>query len=381
MSVRSLTLSIPAVLLKIGYLTTPTSSTGVSLSEFWAWVRYLAAVTPDADLRLTSAFANLDSHQKTILSDDFGMGVPMLWLTSALDLRMICDGRYFLQRFAAQAGASVRRTAKRGPNKTPDFVARDGRGVWHVIECKGTQSGSGYRAVQIGEPGPPRTGGIAQKHAISFPANHSGQRLVCGLALGVEDGGERTSLTIVDPELEDPIVISSDQLLFATDAAERATVARSLRLAGFDRTAETTAAPLGRFPWSRRDPRPRFDQARQTIVEEKLAAAKDELSRLDDRRSWQEDGARFRGRELQFDLPRPIEIEGKRVVRAVVRQGVNEDVLGELRGRAIVDQPLPEEDTEWADTIGTTVVDTDANFARLRIGRLFTSELLLKAEG
>ncbi|HEX9158849.1 MAG TPA: hypothetical protein VF835_01375, partial [Rhizomicrobium sp.] len=115
---RSLTLSVPAILLKIGFLTTPTSSTGVSLSEFWAWVRYLAAITGDDDLRLTSAFANLDAHQKTILSDDFGMGVPMLWLTDVLDLRQSCDGSYFLARFAAQAGATVQRTAKRGPNKT-----------------------------------------------------------------------------------------------------------------------------------------------------------------------------------------------------------------------------------------------------------------------
>lgn len=103
------TMNVPAVLLKIGYLTTPSSASGVSLSEFRAYVRYLAAITGDSDLRLTNAFASLDAHQKTILSDDFGMGVPMTWLTNALDLQQICDGRYFLDRFAAQAGAKVRK--------------------------------------------------------------------------------------------------------------------------------------------------------------------------------------------------------------------------------------------------------------------------------
>ena len=70
-------LNIQELLLVIGYLTTPSHASGVSLSEFWAWIRYLHAVSNDADLRLTRAFSELDAHQKTILSDDFGMGVPI----------------------------------------------------------------------------------------------------------------------------------------------------------------------------------------------------------------------------------------------------------------------------------------------------------------
>ncbi len=54
------------MLLMIGYLTTPAATTGVTLSEFWAWVRYLAAITPgDAEMKLTHSFAELDAHQKT----------------------------------------------------------------------------------------------------------------------------------------------------------------------------------------------------------------------------------------------------------------------------------------------------------------------------
>lgn len=95
-------LNVPAMLLMIGYLTTPVATTGVTLSEFWAWVRYLAAITPnDHELKLTRSFAELDPHQKTILSDDFGMGVSMLWLTDKLDLDLIVDGRYFMQQYAS----------------------------------------------------------------------------------------------------------------------------------------------------------------------------------------------------------------------------------------------------------------------------------------
>ena len=168
--VRHAEIDVLRVLLKIGFLTTPTASSGVSLSEFWAWVRYVAAVSEEPALRLTSSFAELDAHQKTILSDDFGMGLPMVWLEDQLDLRQVVDGRYFLDRFAASVDAVQRKTAKRGPNKTPDFVAKDGHGTWHVVECKGTQSGVKYSGSQIGELGPPMKGGIAQKRSITFEA-------------------------------------------------------------------------------------------------------------------------------------------------------------------------------------------------------------------
>ncbi len=138
-------INIPQLLLLIGYLTTPSHAFGTSLSEFWAWVRYLNAVSDDPDLRLTREFADLDAHQKTILSDDFGMGVPIYWLRERLSLELIVDGRYFMDRLCPVSGANVGGQPKQGPRKAPDFVARDTSGTWHVIECKGTQSGEAYR--------------------------------------------------------------------------------------------------------------------------------------------------------------------------------------------------------------------------------------------
>ncbi len=235
-------MNFPAMLLMTGYLTTPTTSTGVSLSEFWAWVRYLSAVTPDPDLRLTNSFSELDAHQKTILSDDFGIGAPLLWLSERFDLDRIVDGRYFVEHLAPRLGATQQRTAKRGPNKTPDFVARDITGVWHVIECKGTQSGSSYSARQLGEEGPPRTGGIAQKHSIVFPAGHTGQRLVSGLQIGVPNG-QPSRLTIIDPVSEDPFRVNEADMALADDAATRCVVSKALRQSGYEVAAEAMASP------------------------------------------------------------------------------------------------------------------------------------------
>lgn len=372
MNLRQLTMNIPAMLLKIGYLTTPPSASGVSLSEFWAYVRYLAAVTGDTDLRLTRAFIDLDAHQKTILSDDFGMGVPMTWLTQALDLQEICDGRYFLDRFAARAGAVARRAAKRGPSKTPDFIARDARDVWHVVECKGTQSGKAYQDRQI-------TSGIVQKQSVVFPRGHTGQRLVCALSIGLTGGPESSMLRVVDPEPEKPVMIGTDEMEFAHDAAQRGTVAKALRLAGFEATADVTAAPMGRFAYSAREPRRRVEEERRRVVEARDAKAREELADVDAGTRWTARGARYRGREAVIEMPRTLEIDGRTVKRVTLRQGVNEDVLAELRERPTVEEILSEASIDWDDAGGSTVIESDEQFAALQIGDLYRSEMSLQS--
>jgi hypothetical protein len=172
----------------------------------------LAAIAKQSNLSLTQSFWELDAHQKTILSDDFGMGVPILWLSEKLSFVQIIDGRYFMQRIASSLSATQARTAKRGPNKTPDFVARDTSGKWHVIECKGTQSGAEYSLKQLGVKGPPPTGGVAQKCSIEFPPGHTGQRLVCGLSIDVEGGSGGSVLKIVDPKAKEPFVFETAQM-------------------------------------------------------------------------------------------------------------------------------------------------------------------------
>lgn len=370
-------LHIPSMLLMIGYLTTPTAATGVSLSEFWAWVRYLAAVTSGADLRLTASFAGLDAHQKTILSDDFGMGVPMVWLGQHLALQDICDGRYFVDRIAAGLGATALRSSRRGPNKTPDFVARDLSGVWHIVECKGTQSGGAYLDAQMGNAGPPPLRGVAQKRSIVFPPGHTGQRLVSGLHVAADGMAGSSRLVIIDPEPENPFEIEEFALEFAEDAAARAVVARALRLAGFEATADTTASPLGSRPSDRPSRSSRFEEIRQRSVEERSTRAREELSDLNLRRAVSADG-RFRGRVLEFDLPRSIEVDGRRVSRASVRQGVNHEVLGELAARPTVDELLPSAKVEWGSARGQTTVKGDGGYAELRIGDLFMAEIHLE---
>lgn len=365
-------MNFPAMLLMIGYLTTPTTSTGVSLSEFWAWVRYLSAITPDPDLRLTSSFSELDAHQKTILSDDFGMGAPLLWLSERFDLDRIVDGRYFVEYLAPRLGATQRRTAKRGPNKTPDFVARDTSGVWHVIECKGTQSGSEYSARQLGEAGPPPTGGIAQKRSIVFPAGHTGQRLVSGLQIGVPNG-EPSCLRIIDPEPEKPFRILETDMALADDAAARCVVSKALRQAGYEVAAETMASPHDDIF---------FKERRATTLSDD-----DGTTELRDKRAREELGSRERtvqfaenyvGRERQFMLPRPVVVNDKPAYRVILRQGLRKEAIDEMQSDPSMVGLLSESGADWVSELGKSVSKGSEGSASMTIGNIFRSEIILE---
>lgn len=369
-------LNIPAMLLEIGYLTTPTSSTGVSLSEFWAWVRYLAAIAKQSDLSLTQSFSELDAHQKTILSDDFGMGVPILWLRDKLSLAQVVDGRYFMQRIAASLGAAQARTAKRGPNKTPDFVAKDAAGMWHVIECKGTQSGSEYSLKQLGVKGPPPKGGVAQKLSIQFPAGHTGQRLVCGLSIDVE-GGTGSVLKIIDPKPRKPFVLGEEQMNLAQDAANRGVMARALRMSGFEVTAESVASPFGSRPEDRPARTARAESARKKVTQERDRRSRDEIRGVISRgQSFDGD---FRGRETVVVLPREVAVDGQSVRRVVIRQGVSRDALEELEQQPSVEVLADQKSTvKWTSRMGKSVVEGQGRSATMRIGSIFRLEVDLE---
>lgn len=369
-------LNIPELLMCIGVLTTPAHSAGVSLSEFWAWVRYLHAVSDDTDLRLTRPFFDLDAHQKTILSDDFGIGAPICWLMDHLQLELIADGRYFIDRMATSVGTNAAKPAKRGPGKSPDFVALDTSGVWHIIECKGTQSGSTYRERQLGSLGPPATGAVAQKRTIAFPPGYTGQRLACGLALAVEGGADVSSLRVIDPPAIGDFVVEEDHIVYAVDAMRRASGARSLRLAGFSAASSALSAPSGIRP----DSQPTMgiaEQSRQGVIAEKTVRARDELRNREQHYSFSAAGESYFGREVQFDLPTPIGFRGPTSQSLRLLYGVNVHFLDELERRPLTEEPLSESDTAWHEMIGGTNVESEGLSARMQIGSLFLTEISL----
>lgn len=172
------------------------------------------------------------------------------------------------------------------------------------------------------------------------------------------------------------MVVETRDLELAEDAIQRGNIAKALRLAGFEATADVTAAPMGRFASSRPDPRRRYEDERRRVVEERSIAAHEELSREGGIR-WRGGDAGFRGREAIIILPRPLDIDGSVVEKVSLRQGINEEVLSELRSRPVVDIPLPASDVSWDEAGGSTKIETSDKFAALQIGELFRSEIRL----
>ena len=380
----SVDLNIPQLLLLIGYLTTPSHAFGTSLSEFWAWVRYLNAVSDDSDLRLTREFADLDAHQKTILSDDFGMGVPIYWLLKPLSLELIVDGRYFMDRLCPASGTFVGDRPKQGPRKAPDFVALDTSGTWHVIECKGTQSGDAYRKQQLGRPGPPATGAVAQKRAISFRSSHTGQHLACGLVLAVEGDKGASSLRVIDPPAEEGFVVEEEDLGIAVDTLQRATASRVLRLAGFGSAASAVSWLPSTF-LTDVVPANLWRVGRQTDFETMIERAQEQLQRRDSHKSFKERDETYVGQEIRFRLAVPAGIRGPGIRSILLRYGVTAkflDAIGrefEADGQdaATVEAGSGSAIPEWREMLGPARLKADGARASMRVGPSFFGEIRL----
>ena len=362
---------IPTLLLTIGYLTTPIHTPGVSLSSFWAFVRYLHAVSDEGDLRLTPAFFELDSHQKAILSDDFGIGVPIRWLLDHLQIASIVEGRYFIQRMAATVGAHAAAPARRGPAKSPDFVVRDTAGIWHVIECKGTQSGSAYRNRQLGDPGNAVHGAVAQKRTITFPRSHAGQRLACGLVLAVHGSDSSSSLKIIDPDEKPILDVHEDNMALAMDTLGRGTAARALRLAGFDAASVALASlPGGKF--DSRVTEEQFVDVHREGVTAATNRAIDELRDEEGRSSFTIAERGYRGRQALLDLLTPLELEGHTVRSVRLRYGVDANFLQELAPMWLREQVLL---GEYVNVWDSMKLEFEGLTARMNVGSLFVADI------
>jgi hypothetical protein len=71
--------------------TAPPTGYGFSLAEGWAFARYFGAVAAIPDFSLSRPWDDIDTHQKTILSDDWGVGVAGLIATSVFEPAAIAN--------------------------------------------------------------------------------------------------------------------------------------------------------------------------------------------------------------------------------------------------------------------------------------------------
>ncbi|REJ21513.1 MAG: hypothetical protein C6W54_17720 [Bacillaceae bacterium] len=186
-------INILLVMIHIAIRTRPPLSYGFTLGDIWAWLRYFPAISTTTELRLKPEWEEIDSHQKTILSDDWGVGFSSCVLTEALNLIEIIPTNYLVSHSPYFSLGSA--GGKTGPRKSPDFIGVDRSGRFHIFECKGTQSSIDSMRRQF------ETGRI-QKNNVNDPCSLIDQRLVVGLFVPQYRNPEEALLRIEDPEFE-----------------------------------------------------------------------------------------------------------------------------------------------------------------------------------
>lgn len=220
---RSVNFDLDAALLHVGIVTRPPELHGFTLSDSWAWLRYFPAFAAGPNLRLRPEWTRIDSHQKTVASDDFGVGIGTWVLRDLLGFRRYADTLYVVN-VLERGQWLLRRHAKRGPTKSPDYLAYTDTGEVSVVECKGTQSSYAelVKALVRGSP---------QKRALrAVGAQQLIHQLVVGAYVPQHEGSGNAILAVHDPEkndarqelrkyTEEEIVQSTEQVSIAKELA------------------------------------------------------------------------------------------------------------------------------------------------------------------
>lgn len=191
---RDWTLRAIDLLHKIGFLTTPSWTNMARLSASWATRRYFWAIAEPSghvsSLRLSDDARRIDFHQKTLLSDEFGIGMAGLMIEeffgagSFVDISIALNDPTRFQDIELEGDAQ------------PDYLMWDdvNNSPYYVVECKGSQCGRSTSYDQMRR-------GLEQVPSIVIGV---GPRPVVTLVVAtcmLEDG---TEVFVLDPPADPP---------------------------------------------------------------------------------------------------------------------------------------------------------------------------------
>jgi hypothetical protein len=346
-------------LLWIGVLSIPVRIPRWWLSIRWAQTRYLGIIDGSSTrLRLHPAAEDLDAHQTTVLSDDWGMGISLEWLNQTFCYSRLDHGASFLKRLERQQLARFNGPARRrGPQKCPDFVGVAPDGKLHLIECKGNQQGRRVLQTQLSD-------GRGQKQNVTFPdeVQFVGQRLVVGVAIAAAGARWNTVLRVEDPPPSEPqeehyvVTAANAETLF--QELDIGALARMLVLSGEGRV-------LARM-----------------LPDELEESGRDELDDCSPPHARFDAGEHdWVGRVDRVRLPAPIRI-GDRLVRWFsVRHGVDPKLLERLARLGPSDREgLPEvlgSRANLTHSVEPAGRDFESGYAVIRWGDSFISDFIL----
>jgi hypothetical protein len=295
------------------------------LASQWAILRYIGAADHSTGrLRLHEAANDLETHSKKVLSDDWGVGISLQWLTSRLSYRAVSHAAFVMDDLRSIGVANFQRRKKRGPAKSPDFFAVDAQNKIHIIECKGNQAGTTESGRQFVD-------GRLQKRNIRFSTESLvGQRLVSGVAIAGSTSRWRSTLLVADPpphedktrndqlsqetyqikaEIADPVIRSINKV----------SLIQGLLLAGAFTTAHRA------FP-------------RETGTQNLVVSDNAPIE------AFASHGLRWRGLSRELRYPVPIRLlDETTITGSRLRFGVSDDLIALLN----VDDAVKRRDLEW----------------------------------
>lgn len=176
------------LLRKIGDLTTPSDVNMASLSASWATRRYFWAIDePKGNrpkFRLSEDARKMDFHQKTLLSDEFGIGFGGLVLERCFQAEQAIDVSAALEDPEQYQGI----TQSGAPQ--PDYLMWNPlpNSPYYVVECKGCQTKRDVALNQIRR-------GLEQVPSLVFAGGRPVNTLVVATLMRVSE----TTVFIVDP--------------------------------------------------------------------------------------------------------------------------------------------------------------------------------------
>jgi hypothetical protein len=241
------------LLRKIGYLTTPSWVNMAQLSASWATRRYFWAIADPgqaapavSDFRLSSDARAMDFHQKTLLSDEFGIGIAGLLVESFFQTDSFSD-----VSVALGDPAMFQNIVQQGEAQ-PDYLmwAEPGNAPYYLVECKGSQSDRNTSYDQLRR-------GLEQVRTIHLGP---GPRELLTLVIATCLLDDTTEVLVLDPPTEEDGKLkdkkskptSSEREFRVKDRKifhQRAVIAQEsqlLKWAGQYRTASAQDAKLGR---------------------------------------------------------------------------------------------------------------------------------------
>jgi hypothetical protein len=261
---------------------------------------------------------------------------------------------------------------KVGRLKCPDFVMEDQNGKFHILECKGTQSGRGYlnRAMATGQ---------IQKRGIKVAKALRGESLVIGISLAGEGEDRDSQLVVIDPEEEPLTIVRASDAQRATVTLTRLSLARGLNLNGFSRLAfeiswpddlNKDSAEAGLLTQTERKILSITREDRQVGLQEEITT---EFSSAPTRLVND-----FVTQQMSFDLP-ALKLDSGNVIRRVtVRRGVHADLIHKLsRAKGDGRAAASELSTDIAKREERINIGETENSVSLKQEGLFFSEIVL----